>query len=534
MSSADSKDEAESTPGEGARPPILPAEPLRSDEARDQYLNKVIADRYEIESYLGAGSMGTVYRCRHRVLGNYFAVKIIRHELLRASEAVDRFFTEARAASTIGSKHIVEVIDFGHLPNGAAYILMEYLQGVTLFKELERRSRLPAARAIDVAIQVADALGAAHTAGIVHRDLKPDNVFLLEVQGKDFVKVLDFGIAKVLSSTSKLTQVGTVVGTPAYMSPEQALGNDTDHRSDVYALGIMLYEMTCGDLPFTAENPMAVLSKQVSETARPLSERIPGVELPEGYEAVIAKCLAKHPNDRFQSMEEVKAALSALAAGVVPEVIPPRQSFRPSLTTPLAFVPTEEEEVPFIPKRKPAMLRIAGGLGLGTIAALGFFAFSGSEQPAPTPPAPVVAAATVAAPSPPARTDSVPPAAEFKEVHIVLYPIDAHAYDGTKDLGMMPITVKLAPGETKVLTISRRGYGTRKVTVDGSTSRVVAGLVVEGARDATQAERAADLAAAKQGVPTAKKTGGSDALRRSDPYGDNPYQRGNPAVDNPY
>ncbi|HVJ19335.1 MAG TPA: serine/threonine-protein kinase, partial [Polyangiaceae bacterium] len=305
-----------------------------SSQARDQYLNKVIADRYEIESYLGRGSMGTVYRCRHRVLDKHFAVKIIRHELAREAEAVGRFVTEAKAASAIGSKHIVEVLDFGELPDGAVYILMEYLHGQTLYKELEQTPRLAPARAIDIAIQIAGALGAAHHAAIVHRDLKPDNVFLTRAAGKDFVKILDFGIAKVQRSGSKLTQAGTVIGTPAYMSPEQAMGRETDQRTDVYALGIMLYEMVCGQVPFDAESPLAVLQMQVTETPKPISELLrPGESVPGGYAEVVTKCLAKHPADRFQSMDEVKEVLETIASGVVPEVQLPPSSGRPSITT---------------------------------------------------------------------------------------------------------------------------------------------------------------------------------------------------------
>jgi eukaryotic-like serine/threonine-protein kinase len=458
--------------------PISEETDSSASEAGDQYLNKVIADRFQIEAYIGQGSMGTVYRCRHRLLDNAFAVKIIRRELSREEEAVHRFFTEARAASAIGSKHIVEVIDFGELPSGAAYILMEYLQGKTLYEELYRSRRLPAARAVDIAMQIADALCAAHAAAIVHRDLKPDNVFLLEAQGKDFVKILDFGIAKVLSSKSKLTQAGTVIGTPAYMSPEQALGSETDHRTDIYALGIMLYEMACGEVPFFAENPLAVLSMQVSETAKPLSQRLPAGELSDGYEAVVAKCLAKHPDDRFQSMAELKAALSDVSCGIVPELAPPRQSFRPSIPTPhLAAVALNvaDLDLPFQPKRFKALLPVAG-LALGTVATIALLATRSPETASPAP-----VAAPVAAPAAPAAaaTPSVTSTANLKDVHLVLYPIDARAHDGKKDLGEMPITIKLAPGEKQTISVTRRGYVTRTVTIDDSSSRVVVGLIVD-------------------------------------------------------
>ena len=332
------------------------------------------------------------------------------------------------------------------------------------------------------------------------------------------------------ASSSKLTQAGTVIGTPAYMSPEQALGTETDHRTDIYSLGIMLYEMACGEVPFTAENPLAVLSMQVSEAPRSLSRRLPAGELPEGYEAVIMKCLAKHPSDRFQSMQELKDALGALSSGLVPEVTPPRQSWRPSINTPhlaaVAFgvpAPLSDEDIPFARRPNPRWLRLAGGVGLGALAAAGFFAMRSPAAPPVAPAAAVVVAPPPpAAPAPVATSPAPAPAEQLTEVHVILFPLDARAYDGTKDLGMMPITVKLKPGEKKILTVSRRGYATRSVTIDGSSTRVVAGLVVEGAKDPHQAQKAADLAASKN-ADEVKRAPRRPATMAGNPYDDNPY-----------
>ncbi len=471
-----------------------------SAEARDQYLNKVIAERYEIVSYLGRGSMGTVYRCRHRVLDKDFAVKIIRQELVREAEAVGRFVTEAKAASAIGSKHIVEVIDFGELPDGAVYIMMEYLEGQTLYRELEQTPRLPLSRALNIAIQIADALADAHDAAIVHRDLKPDNVFLTRFKGKDFVKILDFGIAKVQRSGNKLTQAGTVIGTPAYMSPEQAMGRETDHRTDIYALGIMLYEMVCGHVPFDAESPLAVLQMQVTDTAKRVSDALPENEhLPGGYDEVVIKCLAKHPVDRFQSMDELKTVLETIAAGVVPEISLPPESGRPSITTlrnAAAEVGTAtlltEDDVSSLPRRLPKKAFVAGVIGLGALAVLAFLAVNRPREVAA--PAPAVSVLAAPAPAPPPSAPAAAPS-DLKEVHIILFPLDARVYDLDRELGMMPLSVKVAPGEVKHLTVSRRGYISRKLTIDGNRTRVVVGLIHEGTKGAAQAERAADLAA---------------------------------------
>lgn len=486
--------------GSSPPPPEVGSRPEPS-EGTDPYLGKTLADRYEVLTCLGRGSMGTVYSCRHRILDKWFAVKIIRQELARDAEAVSRFLTEAKAASAIGSKHIVEVVDFGELPDGAAYIVMERLAGQTLYQLLDQTSRLSISRALGIAIQITEALSAAHAAGVVHRDLKPDNVFLVrEKDDPDFVKILDFGIAKVLSSGSKLTQAGSVLGTPAYMSPEQALGQPTDHRTDIYSLGVMLYEMAAGEVPFDAEAPLAVLSMQVSDPPPRLSERLPPDRLlPPGYEAVVEKCLAKRPEDRFQSMDEVKAALEKIAEGGLPDVEPRPSSLRPRRrqisVTPL-FSPA-----PRPPARSKSW--ILPLIGLPALAIAGFLTFR--EAP-PEPAAPVAASASPVAstPEPPPEPEEKPaaPASEdtMRAVHLILFPLDARVYDGKKDLGMMPVTVKLKPGEVKYLTIARRGYVPRRIMVDGSKSRVVVGLVAENAANKgpiDKAERAADEAAAR-------------------------------------
>jgi serine/threonine-protein kinase len=478
-----------------------------SDENSDPYLGKTLADRYEVIAYLGRGSMGTVYSCRHRVLDKRFAIKIIRQDLARDAEAVSRFVTEAKAASGIGSKHIVEVFDFGELPDGAAYIVMEQLEGQTLYQLIADTPRLSISRALGIAIQIADALGAAHAAGVVHRDLKPDNVFLVRGEDEpDFVKILDFGIAKVLRSGSKLTQAGSVMGTPAYMSPEQAMGTATDLRTDIYALGIMLYEMAAGQVPFDAESPLAVLSMQVSDAPPRLSRRLPEDRLlPRGYEAVVEKCLVKEVEGRFQTMLEVKAALEKIAEGGVPALAltqsPPRTRRRPISVTPIfSSIP------PDFRSRGRKKWWLLPAIGLPALAAAGFFAFR------PEPPeikAPVASVSPVALPPPEQeRAPVVQAVGATKEVHLILFPLDARAYHGKEDLGMMPVTVKLKPGEVKHLTVARRGYVTRRLIVDGEKSRLVVGLVAEGAErkiPIDKAERAADEAAERAAGPAAPK-----------------------------
>jgi len=303
--------------------PDLRLVPPEEPEAPDPWIGKTLDGRYLIEDMLGKGGMGLVYKAKHAILGKRLAVKVLKEEVSRDEKVMARFRREAQSASAIGSPHICDVSDFGTMPDGSTYFVMEFLDGPSLATAMETERPMSTQRVCDISAQLCDALGAAHERGIVHRDLKPDNIHLVAAGGrKDFVKVLDFGIAKVGDNADKkLTQAGQVFGTPHYMSPEQCAGREVDHRTDIYAIGVMLYEMVCGQVPFDSDNLMGVLTKHVYENPIPPREFPPPVDVPAGLEAIILKALAKSPDHRYQTMAEFKEDLVLCGQGGTPHAV---------------------------------------------------------------------------------------------------------------------------------------------------------------------------------------------------------------------
>ena len=271
---------------------------------------------FELVALLGKGAMGRVFRARHVRLGREVAVKVLNPEFVARPDVVQRFFREARVVNDIDHEHIVEVTDFVESP-GLAYLVMELLDGQSLRELMKQKGRKypPLRRVLAIMAQLCDALDAAHGKGVVHRDLKPDNVFVVQRGGQDFVKVLDFGVAKLRDSVDDMeTSAGVILGTPLYMSPEQALGRGIDGRADVWSAGVVLYELLAGEVPFKAPSFVELAGRIREQPPKPLPARTPRRErVPPWLAAVVLRCLEKHPEDRYRSMSALGEALRGRA-----------------------------------------------------------------------------------------------------------------------------------------------------------------------------------------------------------------------------
>ena len=288
-----------------------------SPSSTSEMLGSTLSGKYLVTKKVGQGGMGAVYEATHTVIGKRVAIKVLLEKYAQREAIVKRLKQEAQLASSIGNEHIIEIFDIGHTDDGRMYVVMEFLEGESLAECLARETQLSEQRILRIMAQSAGALAAAHAKGIVHRDIKPENLFLLRRKDTDFVKVVDFGISKSLRSsgeeeeTTRLTQTGMVLGTPLYMSPEQARGNDElDHRVDVYALGVIMYEAATGRVPFVGSNYLSVISQVLNETPVPLRELRP--DLSEEFEAVVAKAMAKDVKDRYESATAMAADINAL------------------------------------------------------------------------------------------------------------------------------------------------------------------------------------------------------------------------------
>jgi tRNA A-37 threonylcarbamoyl transferase component Bud32 len=281
----------------------------------------VLADRYEVEELVGAGGMSSVYRAHDRLLDRKVALKVMHQQFVEDRDHVERFRREARSVAALSHPNIVTVIDRGEHA-GRQYIVFEYVAGENLKQMIERRGPAPVVTALELAIQIGQALSFAHQQGLVHRDVKPQNILL---NGDGRAKVTDFGIARSLDVQKGVTQTGTVLGTSHYIAPEQAQGQQVDEQTDVYSLGVVLFELLTGDVPFPGDSFVAVAMRHINEPPPRVRERRPDVPL--RVEAAVQRAMAKSPGDRFLNMAalcaELQACLAELAGGAT-EILPGR------------------------------------------------------------------------------------------------------------------------------------------------------------------------------------------------------------------
>ncbi len=484
--------------------PTIVREGEGEDQGPDPMIGRVLSGLYKVDSRIGEGGMGTVYMAFHVHLERPFAVKVLSEKVAANKQAVDRLLMEAKAASSIDHENIVDVVSFDATEDGKVFLVMEMLEGLSL-ADLVDKGPMKVERALPIALQVCEALHAAHERDIVHRDLKPDNVFIVRKKDADFVKVLDFGISKVKTAEAeqvRMTRTGQLVGTPLYMSPEQAKGEaDVDRRADVYALGVMLFEMLAGEPPFEGSNYFQLLWKHGNEAPPELSAKRP--EVPAGVAAAVMKALSKSPDDRFQTMAEMGAALMAGAPGIAIDPdrlvsLPPRQVVA---GTPVAATPTPE---PALPPGRPAWKwGLAGAalalVGLGALAMSGAF---GGESAVADPEsesavgdrdteaavadpesesavADPESESAVGDPESESETETLPigePPPALVSVRFESTPTGATVRGpGDETLGVTPFTADLPTGEPLTVRFTRRGHRPREEDVvpeEGSTVSV--------------------------------------------------------------
>lgn len=472
--------------------PGITAPAQASEEAPTLQAGTVLAGRYVIERLIGEGGMGEVYLARHQTIDKLVAIKLLAPERARKPRTVSRFLQEAKAASKIRHEHIVDITDFGEV-DGLAFFVMEFLDGEDLSDIVKREGRLSWAPARSITIQILEGLGAAHDVGIVHRDVKPHNCFITpRERDPNFVKIIDFGIAKLRDGQSEeqLTQTGAIMGTADYMSPEQGQGMELDGRSDLYSVGVILYRMLVGRVPFKAGNPMATVYQHVHNDATPPSQACPEANLGKHVDALVLRALAKDPAERFDTAAEFidalkeiddaspggatkrwsPVALVGLAAGMVlvgglaawlatggDSPTPQRPTTAPALARAPEPEPVPEPQPEPVPEPQPEP----------------------APEATPTPPPPPEPASTEAsAPEPADTKPEVPQRRSARALSATLNKLDGKVSACGKKAGLFP-------GEIVDVTVSIATQGrVSKVSVKGSHAKAGAACIVKAIKRA--------------------------------------------------
>lgn len=313
---------------------------------QDLLVGQVLSKRYYVLSLLGQGGMNLVYKAKDLQTNKIVAVKALRTDGLSDQSVVTRFQREVQVLNRLNHPRIVGVHDYGTSRRGQPFFVMDYLEGKSLNQVLRKDGRLSLERFQDVFVQVAAAIQHAHKHGAIHRDLKPGNIMLVKLGNtEDYVKIVDFGIAKLVEEASKLTRMGEVWGSPIYMSPEQATGINTDERTDIYSLGIVMYEALTGEVPFLGKNYVETLSKQISEPPLPFDQLCPEYQIPKVFERIIFKALEKAPEARYQTMSDLKHDLERALSANRQSTVSPHQARknqqRTTISEVLDFAPPE-------------------------------------------------------------------------------------------------------------------------------------------------------------------------------------------------
>lgn len=355
----------------------MPFDPAKQqspeDAAVDPMIGSVIAGKYEVLSLIGRGGMSQVYKARNKQVGSIVAIKTLKQDLLSDEELFARFCREAKAVQMLTHPNIVTMHEFGVTMDGQPFMAMDYLEGQTLADIIEQSERIGVKRLCRIFTQACDALGHAHAHKIIHRDIKPGNIMVMDtINEKDVVKIFDFGFAKLLEKPGRkvqaLTQLGDVLGTPLYMSPEQSAGKTLDSRSDIYAVGCVMYEALTGRAPLIGENVLDTMQKQINEKPVALDTVRPDLFIPEPMQAILFKTLEKDPAARYQSMADLRRDLEVLMQGMTGRGTNVKQTDLPGLAKLQGFPEDRKnpmlEAIPWV----MAALLVLGGVTYGASA----------------------------------------------------------------------------------------------------------------------------------------------------------------------
>ncbi|GAB5550074.1 MAG: serine/threonine-protein kinase [Sandaracinaceae bacterium] len=473
----------------------------------DPLLGRLVAGRFQVIERIGTGGMGTVYRAEQSGLDRPVALKVLKSELVSDRETVARFHREAKAMSMLMHPNTVRVFDFGEDEEGHLFLAMELLEGELLTAWIEREGTPPIEQAMRTIQEILRSLAEAHSKGIIHRDLKPDNIFLARVEGhsRPVVKVLDFGIAKVFREDHQIdqleTQAGTVFGTPRYMSPEQAQGKTLDHRSDLYTVGTLLYQLLTGQPPFVDDDAVVVMAKHIRETPPSPRMAVPERPIPRSLDKLAMRALGKEPDDRFENAEQMEARLMACLPDVEREAAGRGGGLLGGL--------------PKLP------LAIGGALILlATAFAVTIVISSAPDE---------IAEAADRVSPPPTEVSAPPPTPPpaVRSVRLVSEPEGARVLQGDQPIGTTPLSLDVMD-EPLAVTLELDGYEPMDVALTGETTEQRVALTARPDERTTQARVEPIAQPSEEPRPRRGRPSTTESESPPEPAGETPPSSGDP------